>query len=1530
MGRNTFRIEVNQIGEYVQKGSCAKRFKLDLNGREIANKVPFFTRALSPLDPVLQEMGREREEMWERSLIEKGLEAIRSQAEGEARDRISWKELIGRLSQASAGKSYYAREVELDGRVGRFDLNGRCDFMVLHWKDGTPRLRIVECKASRKDKTYHRIQLAAYVLMVGALMRRDGPNVGGTSLRPENIECVVARIDDADRNQDIMALPPLDLGTEMEDVRRLLTEGGVLDRIVSTDVGSLSFRIDQKCDSCVFNVICLPEAARSRGFELLDMDPSSVKVLKANGIRDLDSLGKLDPGSDAALKVRRTSGFSGNLEAFVLKARARASTLPGEDCKGYEVQRLPGQQTGLLPPYDGRGGRLVRVYLAVDYDYVEDRIGGLSAHVTSSGKMLVTQFQKEGDGWTPDPVPVERDREDRSSISAGSKLSGEDIIAFKNEPWSKDRAKDTTAESEMIGRFFKDLVAGISRVAERPSAPIHFYIWRRDEMAALIEGCTRCGGELLGNLTELMGCRQPLEQLIYTVMGEEVRRRFATGWSSNGLVVAASLRWFGERYHWVRIVDGKVVDISEVMRQGIFDFTAPLAVRPDGSWARVGEENAARHTFEIRSRNSDSLPVPYWHALWGTLPSPDGPMRYSTKETIKRYQRGGNGPLLRAYLSARVQAMRWIEERIGPKNKDIDKPPFDIVTLLTFKLRDRSPSSAAVDFLRMDHHVSFNEWMAKMSLPPLDRVAQGLSVPIRDVQTVHDGKEYHFEALLDLERFGETPDGFRDKTTIDKGSWVRLVPYEGDPLTQQAFGVMLKGGRTCRIEDMDPASGRVRLKVFTFEENRYKLCSWSPRDGIFCEFATLDESPSDMVSGRVDDRLVEEPDAPVMAWFDMSSPKVPPMQPLGEGVHARYESLLRGMLFDGHSLGEDQIKAILEGLSARVQLMQGPPGTGKTTTTAVATLLRTSRQGTGEITLVAANTHMAIDRITEDIRSKAGPFIEAIEGMGASPSPIGVYNLSELEGEGGYWHKLNARRGGERIIVGGTTNEVLKLAKKMNDIEPYRNDLDGFKVSCLIVDEASMLVMPHFLALASLLHPNGTIMLSGDNRQLSPITTHDWEKEDRPPFVKYQPFMSAFDAVDSILRTSGTTGSMIKRSALDMTYRLPDEVIDLISDLYRKDGIELKGSKGGEVRRLRRTSDPFSFVWQAGGIYLLVHDECESKKTNRFEASVIERLLKAANALDGSSIAAMTPHRAQRTLLQECLRPYSVQVDIVDTVERLQGGERPTVIVSGTQSDPASISDAADFVLDLNRSNVIFSRTKDRLIVVCAQTLLDSVPADTEQYMSAYLWKRIRGICTKEAASFYLEGHHVRLLVPDRENVLIEGASERERAVIASFSTSDRTTRSLLPPPPRTGIVIDGSNVALHCTGDRTADPERLKKCYDDLIDVYGFDDVYIIIGSDLRQKMRSADLEELERYFEARSVGLDHPILYKAPDGAREGLFITKFAVYDDILVLTNDGYRDIIEMEPDYGYDINMRLVRYMFLNGSLIVEKWPDYSF
>ena len=80
------------------------------------------------------------------------------------------------------------------------------------------------------------------------------------------------------------------------------------------------------------------------------------------------------------------------------------------------------------------------------------------------------------------------------------------------------------------------------------------------------------------------------------------------------------------------------------------------------------------------------------------------------------------------------------------------------------------------------------------------------------------------------------------------------------------------------------------------------------------------------------------------------------------------------------------------------------------------------------------------------------------------------------------------------VVIGGTTNAILKMVDTLTDKATFcKKYPQGFQTTTLIVDEASMMVFPHFLALATLVKDDGEIMLAGDHRQLAPIITHDWE-----------------------------------------------------------------------------------------------------------------------------------------------------------------------------------------------------------------------------------------------------------------------------------------------------------------------------------------------------------------------------------------------------------------------------------------------------
>jgi hypothetical protein len=102
-----------------------------------------------------------------------------------------------------------------------------------------------------------------------------------------------------------------------------------------------------------------------------------------------------------------------------------------------------------------------------------------------------------------------------------------------------------------------------------------------------------------------LGCREPLEQLIFSCLQEEVTGRYALGWTGSGLGLAASLSWFSQRYHWTRRLDGATVALDRTFRAGVFDFADRLVTNPDGTWAKdeTVADGRTAHVYEIHTRH---------------------------------------------------------------------------------------------------------------------------------------------------------------------------------------------------------------------------------------------------------------------------------------------------------------------------------------------------------------------------------------------------------------------------------------------------------------------------------------------------------------------------------------------------------------------------------------------------------------------------------------------------------------------------------------------------------------------------------------------------------------------------------------------------------------------------------------------------------------------------------------------------------------------------------------------------------------
>ncbi|WP_158409474.1 AAA domain-containing protein [Gloeocapsa sp. PCC 73106] len=956
------RMRITEVGEYVRYQGCDRRFKLKYNNYAETKNLPdrlYQSIFQTSLDPILEETGRLREQQWAESLIEANLNSLSHNITDINPRSTSWYDFTENLAELRQGESGFGREIEISGKIGNFHLKGQIDFVLLLWEGNKPKLRLVETKASRKDRTYHRIQIALYLKLVRQQIATNPIFVDATPIKPEQIEGVVVRIDGhTNQLQNILAVEPFNFDTFEGDINYLLAPSGKLEQILATDLDKLDYQLNAKCSDCLLSVHCLSESARGRRLELLGIDSGTVKSLAEVGITTLDHLIELDLKGEVVRQLRGKIGFTENLDQLQIKAQARRYTLLGDE-KEYPVKLLPsakGQKT-LLPARKIEDIPLLRIFISVEYDYIENRIVALSAHLTNSDWKLDTKFEGK-------PIPVVQESLKTEQGYQERPLQGRDIIETQPVAWEGNYQKDTEAEKRLITDFFRKLSNSLINVATRQNNPIHFYFWSKQEITQLIEGCTRCGSELLANLQELLGCRRELEQQIYTCLDQEVDRCFALGWTGRDLVIVTSLPWFGAKYHWCRQVEGETVflDRKGAFWRDIFDFVQyGWKINSQGDWDEVSD--SSQYPLEIRLRYFNSISAAYWRGYWGSLPDQD----FDTKKqkAIADYRQGGKPGYLKEFILARTHALRWIEERFPDSllNPDISKPLVDLSQLEYFTLRVNSITRACLDFLRLDHYVRKTDWITSLFNPPIYRLSAGNTLLLKNVElTANQG----LIADIDWAKYDVSAEIVETNCSFEGGSFVRVSPCFEDPHLGQSFNQLTSGvGFNCIVKSIDWEGGKVILDINKAHPNYYVLPSArNNKSGLVFDYATIDENPSDFVAQKVDKRLGQNNHHFINYWLDPVNPQIPPLGVLPNTEMEVYQEYLERLRIKGYPLHFQQKRAIAWRLNSRIQLLLGPPGTGKTNTTAIAIFLRiVARYQPGDVILISASTHTAVNEL---------------------------------------------------------------------------------------------------------------------------------------------------------------------------------------------------------------------------------------------------------------------------------------------------------------------------------------------------------------------------------------------------------------------------------------------------------------------------------------------------------------------------------------------------------------------------------------
>lgn len=467
----------------------------------------------------------------------------------------------------------------------------------------------------------------------------------------------------------------------------------------------------------------------------------------------------------------------------------------------------------------------------------------------------------------------------------------------------------------------------------------------------------------------------------------------------------------------------------------------------------------------------------------------------------------------------------------------------------------------------------------------------------------------------------------------------------------------------------------------------------------------------------------------------------------------------------GRHLDPSQWDAWEDALSRRLSLIWGPPGTGKSRTLVnivLGAVLESASARRPLRVLISGYTYEAIDNVLNACAKHftanplSGLRISRLRsGFGSAP-PQGSAEDVVVESGGACGALRNRLESSATLeVVGATPQQIAKLASSgAGALSPY--------FDLIIIDEASQVDVANSTLILSALAPQGSVVVAGDYLQLPPI--HQAE----PP--------EGLENLVGQLFEYFRVEQGIPLLALNENYRSRKEIVEFL----HRAGYSQQLTAHSPNLGLRWTSPlpqvvpshwPSPLQWSNSFSELLapsrvraayVYADGLSSQWNDFEAEVVAAMIWVLrqhlsfgleNELDAFGqvipppqvapptdeqfwkicVGVVTPHRAQQGLIIAKLQAMFPAVDpvlireAVDTVERFQGGQRDVILASMAVGDADTIAQEEEFLGNLNRFNVLVSRARSKVVVLCTQEMLDHLPAELEVLQGSRLLKAYCG-----------------------------------------------------------------------------------------------------------------------------------------------------------------------------------------------------------
>jgi hypothetical protein len=334
---------------------------------------------------------------------------------------------------------------------------------------------------------------------------------------------------------------------------------------------------------------------------------------------------------------------------------------------------------------------------------------------------------------------------------------------------------------------------------------------------------------------------------------------------------------------------------------------------------------------------------------------------------------------------------------------------------------------------------------------------------------------------------------------------------------------------------------------------------------------------------------------------------------------------------------------------------------------------------------------------------------------------------------------------------------------------------NGFGWDLIIVDEASQLPTDHFLAAVALAHP-GTAQLAftaGDPTWENPEPARleamalcnpevlktrivvVGDQNQLPPVQPVEPPRKLRKVLGSFFHYL-LDGHHLEPWQLQVNYRSTDTIVEYTRQLelygplfaWHKDHPHhaLPPAPKGLPPWLAAVLDP------ALEVHALIHNREGERASSPLEAKLAAEAIFAFHEqlapTDADTeerfwkeeVGVVAPHNAQGRLIRQRVQELFAQHpgrsklpqerldallrQAIYSVEKFQGSDRTFIIASMGVSARDQLSAEESFIYGLNRFNVLTSRAKQKLLLLCSRNFLSHIPADRELLGNAALIRR--------------------------------------------------------------------------------------------------------------------------------------------------------------------------------------------------------------